>query len=90
MADHHHHHHSHGEPSGPEEPFDPANQSLSDALRASFRILQFIMIIVLIFFLASGMFQVDQKKEEVVLLRFGEIQGVYKEGIHWGWPYPVW
>lgn len=72
-----------------EEPLDPANQSLSDALRVSFKILKFIMLVVLVFFLASGVFLVEQSEEEVVLLQFGVAHGPYKEGVHWGWPYPV-
>ena len=72
-----------------EEPLDPASQSLADALRASFWVLKRVMIGVVILFLASGLFIVDEQKEAVVRLRFGKEAGVYTKGLHWAWPYPV-
>src|SRR5215470_16874631 len=33
---------------------DPANQSLADALRLSFRVLQIVMLVLVVLFLASG------------------------------------
>jgi len=72
-----------------EEPLDPASQSLADALRASFRILKGVMILVVLLFLGSGLFIVDEQKEAVVLLRFGKETGVYTKDLHWAWPYPV-
>jgi len=91
LAHEHDHHHPHaGEwESAPEEQLDPGHQSLADALRASFRILKLVMVIVIVVFLVSGVFTVDQDKEVVVLLRFGDRVGVYRDGLHWGWPYPV-
>jgi len=72
-----------------EEPFDPANQSLADALRASFRVLKLVMIVLVVLFLGSGLFIVDEQKEVVVLLRFGKVAGVYTSDLHLAWPYPI-
>ncbi|NUM34703.1 MAG: protease modulator HflK [Candidatus Brocadiae bacterium] len=74
------------------EELDPASQSLLDALNLSFRILKGIMVILVILFLSSGIFTVEQN-EEAMVLRFGKIQGsmvdrILKPGLHWTWPYP--
>ncbi len=72
-----------------EEPLDPANQSLADALRASFRVLKLIMLGVVILFLGSGTFRVDQN-EVVVLSRFGKQVGPpLGPGLHVALPYPI-
>lgn len=72
-----------------EEPLDPANQSLADALRASFWVLKFVMLVVVILFLFSGVFVVDQT-EVVVLSRFGELQGAPRQpGLHFAFPFPI-
>lgn len=71
------------------EPLDPANQSLADALRLSFRVLKFVMIILVAIFLLSGVFMVDQK-EVVVVMRFGRLVGDPREpGLNFAWPYPI-
>lgn len=77
-----------GQDALPEAPLDAANQSLADALRASFRVLKFIMVIVLICYLGSGLFIVDQT-QVAVYSRLGKvIGGPCRPGAHWGWPYP--
>ncbi len=98
--DHHHghdhgHDHDHDEAQAPrslaviEEPLDPANQSLADALRASFRVLKVIMIVVVACFLGSGFYIVDQN-EVAVLTRFGRLSGdLRKPGFHVAFPYPI-
>jgi modulator of FtsH protease HflK len=85
------HDHSHGqEPTvAPGEAFDAGQQSLVDALRSSFRVLKFVMVLVVVFFLGSGIFIVDRDKEVKVRLRFGEQDGVFRDGIHWAFPYPI-
>ncbi len=55
-----------------DEGFDPASRSLSDALRVSFKILKLVMILVVILFLCSGFFTVEQNQEALVL-RFGQL-----------------
>lgn len=72
-----------------EEPLDPASQSLSDALKASFRVLKVIMLVLVVLFLLSGVFSVDTN-EVVLISRFGELQLPPKgPGLHFAWPYPV-
>jgi membrane protease subunit HflK len=77
-----------------EPSLDPAQQSLSDALRLSFAVLKVVMIVLAVFFLASGFFTVNQKQAALVL-RFGVPLGgvdnprVYGPGLHWALPYPV-
>lgn len=84
---HDHHHHDH-----PldviEAPLDPASQSLSDALRASFRVLKAIMLIVLILFLFSGVYRVGQN-ERVIESHLGALQPASEPGLHITWPYPI-
>lgn len=76
-----------------QETLDPATQSLAQALNLSFKILQGIMILLVILFLSSGIFVVEQNQEAMVL-RFGQIQGsladrILKPGLHYSFPYPL-
>lgn len=83
--------HSHEDSSAPllEEPLDPGSQSLADALRVSFRVLKFIMVVVVVFFLFSNVFIVDQTQKGVVA-RFGEHYGPVRDpGLHFALPYPI-
>jgi len=73
--------------------FDLAHQSLKDALKISFRILQIAMTIVVISFLCSGIYVVNQH-ESAMVLRFGKVIGtpadrIKTAGLHWAWPYPI-
>ena len=75
------------------EAMDPANQSFADALRLSFRILQFGMLALLAVFLFSG-FQTIEEGDLGVQTRFGAIVGTPGDeqvgpGLHPFWPYPV-
>ncbi|MFA9478162.1 SPFH domain-containing protein [Phycisphaerales bacterium AB-hyl4] len=88
--DHHHHHHD-----GEEDlqQLDPAQQSLADALRVSFNILKGLMVLLLIAYIFSGVFWVEEQ-ERAVRLRFGAMVGepgqqVYEPGWHFGLPYPI-
>jgi len=54
------------------EAMDPANQSLADALRLSYRVLQFVILALLALFLVSGFQRVDDSQSGV-MLRFGRI-----------------
>jgi membrane protease subunit HflK len=72
-----------------EEPLDPANQSLADALRQSFRVLKFLMVVVAIIFAFSGFKIVDQN-QVVVLSRLGKLSGPpRKPGLLVAMPYPI-
>jgi membrane protease subunit HflK len=87
--------HSHGD-EGVDELMtgDVASKSLSDALRVSFTILKIIMAVLVVLFVASGIFKV-QYDEQALVLHFGEIRGdesgarVLKSGLHWAWPSPI-
>ncbi len=73
--------------------FDAAGRSLSEALRVSFIALKIIMIVLVVFFLASG-FRMVESDEQALVLRFGKIRGVGEErllgpGLHWVFPYPI-
>lgn len=95
----HAHDHGHGAPivPPPAEPLDPANQSLSDALRRSFGVLKLLMVVMVILYLLSGWFSV-KPGEEGFIVRFGRIVGTGENertqsptlgpGWHWSWPYP--
>ncbi len=77
---------------GPEQ-FDPAGESLAEALRISFWILKIIMMALVVAYVFAGFFRVPPEQVGLVL-RFGKIRGrpgkqVLKPGGHWAWPFPV-
>jgi len=92
---HHHHHHPGPDDAGPQDPLDPANQSLADALRKSFRVLKLLMLVLVGLYLMSGWFSV-RPNEVGVVIRYGRIvgadtpgeQAVLGPGWNWSWPYP--
>jgi membrane protease subunit HflK len=94
--DHSHHDHSRcgcqlRQPSA-FEPQDAAGKSLGQALRTSFGILKIIMIVLVVLFLASGIFKVQQDEQALILL-FGKVQGlgdarILKPGLQYTWPEP--
>ncbi|MCK4660270.1 MAG: hypothetical protein KAV82_12175 [Phycisphaerae bacterium] len=91
MAHHHHHHQSdsHRDPREVDASLDAANQSLADALRASFNVLKFIMLVLVVLFLFSGVQFIDDR-EEAVVLQFGRMwSGTRKPGPSLALPYPV-
>ena len=73
---------------------DPAQKSLADALRVSFAVLKFVMVVLVILFFGSGVFVVDQG-EVAIVTRFGSIVGsgedrIVKPGkLHFAMPYPI-
>ncbi len=76
---------------------DAAGRSLTDALRLSFVILKVFMIILVILFLTSGIFEV-QEGERAMVLRLGKIRQISKpgqtmrvldSGLWWTWPAPI-
>lgn len=74
-------------------PDDAGSRALSDALRSSFFIVKILMVLLVVFFFASGMFTV-QPQERVVLLRFGRPVGqgdkaLLGPGFHWAFPAPI-
>ncbi len=100
MSHNHHSHHDHSscgcqssrQPSAFESQ-DAAGKSLTKALRTSFGILKIIMVILVVLFLASGIFKVQQDEQALVLL-FGKVQGlgdarILKPGLQYTWPEPI-
>ncbi|MBW8015296.1 MAG: hypothetical protein FVQ82_03850 [Planctomycetes bacterium] len=73
---------------------DVATKSLSDALQVSFMVLKIIMAVLVVFFIASGVFTV-KAGEQAIVLHFGQIRGdasgarVLDSGLHWAWPSPI-
>lgn len=74
------------------EAMDPANQSLADALRLSFQVLQGVIVVLIALFFVSG-FRTVQDKQSGVMLRFGKIvdeQRSLEPGLHRNLlPYPA-
>lgn len=84
-----HDHHGHRDPQLPEEPLDAANESLSDALRSSFRILKGIMLLLVVLYLFSNVRRVDSH-EQALMLRLGSLQPrTIESGLVWALPYPI-
>lgn len=76
-----------------ENRLDPAQQSLAEALRLSFGVLKFFMVVLIALFLFSGVFSV-REQEMAVRLRFGRILGLPGQqvlkpgGPYFSLPYP--
>jgi modulator of FtsH protease HflK len=76
------------------EAMDPANQSLADALRLSYRVLQVVMVILIVLFLFSGAKTIEAGQSGVRLW-LGRIVGegrgqALEPGFHWSLlPYPA-
>ncbi len=86
------HKHDHPAPA-PVTPDDPGSQALAEAMRSSFAIVKFLMVALVLLFLASGIFQVGPQ-EKAVILRFGKPIGTGQQallgpGLHWSFPYPI-
>lgn len=92
-----------GSPSPPPAPTaaraeDPGLQALAQALKASFRLLQLLILVLVALFLASGFFTVEDGKFAIVL-HLGKIRQTQKAGLvvpdvlqpggHWAWPDPI-
>ena len=90
MTGHHHHQSdSHRDLHAADAPLDAANQSLADALRASFSVLKFIMLVLVVLFLATGVKFIDTR-DEAVVARFGRLlPGTRPAGLSLAFPYPI-
>jgi membrane protease subunit HflK len=72
---------------------DTGSRALSEALRSSFVIVKVVMALLVIVFLASGVFTVPNQ-EKAIVLRFGKPIGegenqLLGPGLHWSFPYPI-
>ena len=90
-----HSHHEHEQPSagGPLPPEDAGSQALAEALRSSFAIVKVLMVVLVVVFLGSGIFQV-KPQVRAVRLHYGRPVGegtkaLLGPGLHWSWPYPI-
>lgn len=79
----------------PEPPthVDAGSQALAEALRSSFAIVKFVMVLLVLVFLGSGFFIVGPQ-ERAIKLRFGKPVGegekaLLSPGLHWSFPYPI-
>jgi modulator of FtsH protease HflK len=77
----------------PETPVDAGSQALSEALRSSFGIIKFVMILLVLVFVGSGVFKVGPG-ERAIKLRMGKVVGagekaLLEPGLHWSLPYPL-
>lgn len=95
MAEHDHSHEHHDHEHGHDEQAvhgvgytDTASQSLADALRVSFRLLRFILYVVIVLFLATGIRSI-QEQEVGILKVFGKVTGTAKAGLTYNWPFPI-
>ncbi len=99
MADLPHSNHDHPEqpedkqPKGGNGALDAGSQALSEALRSSFVVVRFVMIVLVVVFFVSGLFTV-REGERAIKLRFGKPVGQGEQallgpGLHWSWPYPI-
>src|ERR1035441_5559616 len=94
MNDHDHPHNGQTAPAlPPETPVDAGSQALAEALRSSFAIVKFVMVLLVLVFLASGFFTVGPQ-ERAIILRFGKPVGEGEKallgpGLHWSFPYPI-
>ena len=77
---------------------DLAGEFLSRALRHSFFILKIIMGVLVVLFITSGIFRVEEDENALVLQfgrirefrsRDGETYRVLGPGLHWAWPEPI-
>jgi len=72
---------------------DAGSQALSEALGSSFAIVRFVMVILLLAFLGSGIFKVGPD-ERAIKLHLGKPVGegesaLLGPGLHWSLPYPI-
>jgi modulator of FtsH protease HflK len=74
-------------------PVDAGSQALAEALRSSFGIVKFVMIVLVLVFFGSGFFVVGLS-EQAIILRLGKTVGQGEKallgpGLHWSFPYPI-
>lgn len=82
-----------GQPDPARSGDDASSQALSDALRSSFNVVKFLMGVLVVAFILSGVFTV-KPNQVAIKLRFGRPVGVgsdqlLKPGLHWKFPYPI-
>src|SRR5262245_2885784 len=81
------------EPHLAETPVDAGSQALAEALRSSFGIVKFVMLLLVGLFVASGLFTVGPQ-ERAIIIRLGKPLGEGEKallgpGLHYSLPYPI-
>ncbi len=72
-----------------DNPPDAAGESLTDALRSSFRVLKWIMAILVVLYVFSNVRRIDTH-EQALVLRLGRLlPGVHEAGLVWAFPFPI-
>lgn len=77
----------------PITPEDAGSQALAEALRSSFGLVKFVMVVLVIVFLSTCFFTVGPQ-QRAIILRFGRPVGegskaLLGPGLHWSLPYPI-
>lgn len=68
---------------------DPAQESLASALKLTFHIVQFVMVLLGVAFLLSGVQTVGESERGMKLV-FGAVSAKeVQPGFRWNWPYPI-
>lgn len=68
---------------------DAANQSLADALRITYKLLQAGMFVLVVLYLISGLQSINEGQRGIAV-RLGKIVNRNLEpGFQWSWPYPI-
>jgi len=68
---------------------DPANQSLADALRFTYRLLRVGMIALIILFVVSGMKTINEGERGIKVRLGKQVAQNLNPGLQWNWAYPV-
>jgi membrane protease subunit HflK len=78
-------------PGGAPPAEEAGSQALGEALRSSFFIVKFIMVVLVLVFLGSGFFTIGPQ-EQAIILRLGKPVDngrLFNPGAHWAWPRPI-
>ena len=72
---------------------DASSQALAAALKSSFGIIQYVMVVLVLLFIFSGVFKVGPE-QRAIRLHFGKPVGegeaaLYGPGLYWSFPYPI-
>ncbi len=84
----HHHHGTRQDDRESPAAVEPGDKSLADALRVSFRLLSAIMLVVLFFYVLTGVKSVQSDQVGVKKV-FGRVVSVVESGLAYTWPFPI-
>ncbi|MCJ7543885.1 MAG: SPFH domain-containing protein [Phycisphaerae bacterium] len=84
----HHHSPRRDDREAPLAATEPGDKSLADALRVSFRLLSAIMLVVLFFYMLTGVKSVESSQVGLKKV-FGRVVSVVQPGLAYTWPFPI-